>query len=204
VFEANFDDPALRRVLSDACAVPDARRIWGETSTTRPYDTYDGDRPVVIGSGEVRILDVKVLDGLGRPRQRFRNGDTLVVAVTFRTTEPVESPIFGVALFRDDGVYVFGPNTRYDGVLEGTYNGIYTYFIVYPELPLLAGNYRISIAVFDKSHLKPHVWHNQLYEIEILQDVEDHGLVRLKHGWGLITHHTPDTDGTAGDGEPDA
>ncbi len=191
-YQASLDDPELQRVLLQACALPEARRLWEETTDTSPYDNYDGDKPVVIGSGEVRVLDIKILDDLGRPRQRFRTGDSMVVAVTFRTTEPVEKPIFGVALFRDDGTYVFGPNTRFDGVLDGIYHGIYTFFIAYPQLPLLAGNYRISIAVFDKSHLKPHVWHNQLYDIEVLQDVEDHGLVRLDHGWGLITHHLPD------------
>ena len=39
-------------------------------------------------------------------RERFRTGEDLIVAVTFRTTEPVSRPIFGVALFRADGVYV--------------------------------------------------------------------------------------------------
>jgi hypothetical protein len=129
------------------------------------------------------------LDALGRPRHRFRTGDTLVVAVTFRTTEPVDDPIFGVAIFRNDAVYVHGPNTRYDSVLEGQYHGVYTFFAAFPELPLLAGNYRISVAIFDKNHLKPHVWHNQLYEFEVAQTCEDHGLVQLNHAWGLITHH---------------
>ena len=94
----------------------------------------------------------------------------------------------GVAIHRNDGVYVYGPNNRFDEVLDGTYDGIYTYFIHYPSLPLLAGSYRVSIAVFDKDHLKPHVWHNQLYDFEVAQDVEDHGLVRMKHAWGLLTH----------------
>jgi hypothetical protein len=94
----------------------------------------------------------------------------------------------GVAIHRNDGVYVYGPNNRFDEVLDGTYDGIYTYYIHYPHLPLLAGTYRISVAVFDKHHLKPHVWHNQLYDFEVAQDVEDHGLVRMEHAWGLMTH----------------
>ncbi len=187
-YEATVDDPQLKSTIMEACAIADPRGTWNESLQARPYDQYDGDKPIIVGSGEVRVLEVRIMDNLGRPRHRFRTGDTMVVAVTFRTTEPVERPIFGVALFRDDGTYVYGPNTRYDGVLDRTYHGIFTYFIVYPRLPLLAGTFRISIAVFDSSHLKPHVWHNQLYEIELLQDVEDHGLVRLPHAWGMITH----------------
>ncbi|MFH1467172.1 MAG: ABC transporter ATP-binding protein [Pseudomonadota bacterium] len=188
-YQASVDDPELQRVLLETCAVPDAPALFRQGIATEPYEHYDGEHPIVIGSGEIRVMEVRLLDGLGRPRTKLHTGEKLVVAVTFRTSEPVERPIFGVAVFRDDGVYVFGPNTRFDGVLDGTYHGIYTFFIVYPRLELLAGRYRFSIAAFDKSHLKPHVWHNQLYDLEVVQDCEDHGLCQLEHGWGLITHH---------------
>jgi ABC-type polysaccharide/polyol phosphate transport system ATPase subunit len=187
-FTATVDDPVLKAAILEATALPDAEAMWAESVETTPYDVTDGDVPVVQGSGEVRIHRVQVLDGDARPRQRFRTGDDLVVAVTFRTTEPVPDPIFGVALFRSDGVYIHGPNSRYDRVLGGTYHGIYTFFIRWRRLPLLSGRYRLSVAVFDKGHLKPHVWHNQLYDFEVVAEVEDHGTVLLDHAWGLIAH----------------
>ena len=187
-YQATVDDPRLKAAITEACAVPDAAAQWAEHIETEAYDVVDGDTAIVQGTGEVRVQSVRILDGAGRPRERFRTGEDLVVAVTFRTTEPVEDPIFGAAIFRADGVYIHGPNTRYDGVLAGTYHGIYTYFIRWPALPLLSGRYRLSIAVFDKSHLKPHVWHNQLHDFEVVAEEEDHGVVLLEHAWGLITH----------------
>jgi lipopolysaccharide transport system ATP-binding protein len=185
---ATADDPQLRANVLAATRLDDAAGLWAEQTETTPFDVVDGDTPVVQGTGEVRVIAVHVLDGQGRPRERFRTGEDLVVAVTFRTTEPVERPIFGVAIFRGDGVYIHGPNTRYDGVLDGTYHGIYTFFIRWKALPLLSGRFRLSVAVFDKSHLKPHVWHNQLYDFEVAAGVDDHGVVLLDHAWGLITH----------------
>lgn len=188
-YRATVDDPELRRVVTEACALPDAAAIWADQVSSPAPERYDQDNQVLIqGSGEVRVLRVQLLDGRGQPRERYRTGEDLVVAVTFRTTHPIERPIMGVALHRNDGTYVYGPNTRFDGVLEGVYDGIYTFFVVYQDLPLLAGSYRVSVAVFDKTHLKPHVWHNQLYEFEVAQDVEDHGLVRIEHAWGLLAH----------------
>ena len=187
-FEATVDDPQLKQAVLEACQLPDADAIWTASAETAPVDVVDGDVPVMQGTGEVQILNVAVLDANGRPRARFRTGEDLVVTVTFRTSEPVPDPIFGVAIFRNDGVYVHGPNTRYDKVLGGTYHGLYTFFIQWRRLPLLAGKYRLSVAVFDKNHLKPHIWHNQLYDFEVAQEVEDHGLVLLDHAWGLITH----------------
>ena len=186
-YEATADDPRLQQAVMTACQLPDPEGLWTEQETT-PFDISDGNMPVIQGSGEVRILSVKVLDAGGRPRIRFRTTEDMVVAVTFRTTERVERPIFGVAMFRSDGVYIHGPNTRFDHVLDGDYHGIYTFFIQWKRLPMLAGRYRLSVAVFDKAHLKPHVWHNQLYDFEIISDIEDHGLLQLDHAWGLITH----------------
>ncbi len=187
-YRATVDDPILRRAVMSACLLPEAGEIWAQTRGTEQYDHYDGDTPVVIGSGEVRVLNVQLLDGRGHPRTRYRTGEGMIVAVTFRTTEPVVEPIMGIAVHRNDGIYVYGPNTRFDGVLAGTFHGIYTYFLHYPDLPLLSGRYRVSVAVFDRNHIKPHVWHNQLYDFEVAQEVEDHGLVQLQHAWGLITH----------------
>ena len=79
-------------------------------------------------------------------------------------------------------------NALQTGVLDGVYNGIYTFFIQWKALPLLGGRYRLSVAVFDKGHLKPHVWHNQLHDFEVVADIDDHGMAVLDHAWGLITH----------------
>lgn len=182
------DDPGLRLRLTQACALADPMGLFQAEVEAAPR-RMDGETPLVVGTGEIRILRVQLLDDQGVERSRFRTGEDLVVAVTVRTTEPVERPIFGVALFRDDGTYVFGPNTRFDGVLDRSWHGVYTWFIRYPQLPLLAGSYRISVAFFDSGHIRPHVWHNQLYEIRVSQEAEDHGLVQLPHRWGVIVHH---------------
>lgn len=181
-------DPTLVAAVLAATRLPDSLATWDDTPDAAAPELTHGDVPVIQGTGEVRILSVQVLDRAGVVRDRFRTGDDLVVAVTFRTTERVARPIFGVAIFRNDGTYVHGPNTRYDGVLDGDYDGIYTFWVRWTALPLLAGSYRLSVAVFDQAHLKPHVWHNQLYEFEVGGEVEDHGLVRLEHAWGLISH----------------
>ncbi|HCH62499.1 MAG: hypothetical protein CL927_01365, partial [Deltaproteobacteria bacterium] len=186
--QSTMDDPDLSRAVQQGCLLPEASALWSEQVQTEAYDINDGDTPLVQGSGEVRVLSVRILDSRGRPRERFQTGEDLVVAVTFRTTMVVERPIFGVAIFRADGVYIHGPNTRYDKVLDGHFQGIYTFWIAWKRLPLLRGRYRLSIAVFDKNHLKPHVWHNQLHDFEVVSDLEDHGTVLMDHGWGLITH----------------
>ena len=183
-------DPAVRSRVEAACALPGAAEIFA-TPPGDPPRRMDGDTPAVVGTGEIRVLRVQILDAEGHPRDRFRTFDDLIVAVTVRTTEPVDDPVFGVAIFRDDGTYVFGPNTRYDAVLSGRWHGVYTWFVRYPNLPLLQGTYRLSVAFFDQGHVRPLVWHNQLYEIRVTQDLHDHGLVHLPHRWGALSWYEP-------------
>lgn len=186
-YNCTSNDPKLKQAMLNANFVKYPEEHFGEEQTT-PFDTVDGDRPIIQGSGEVRIFEVQILDQEGHTRESFETGEDIVVSVSFRTTEPIQNPIFGVAMFRDDNLYIHGPNTKFDRVLEGTYHGVYTFFIRWKEIPLLSGNYLLSIAVFDEHHIRPHIWHNQLYTFSIRSPVEDHGLLLLEHEWGMITH----------------
>ena len=136
-----------------------------------------------------------MLDESGAERERYWSGEALVIAVTIRTTEVIIDPIFGAAIHRDDGVYVFGPNTGFDQVLKGRYHGVYTFYLHYPSLPLLHGNFRVSVAVFDAGHLKAYVWHNEMYPFKVEQQVEDHGIVAIPHSWGVLAWHEVTPDG---------
>jgi ABC-type polysaccharide/polyol phosphate transport system ATPase subunit len=183
-------DPELEAMVREATWLPDATTELAKTEVVADYEQTHGERPIITGTGEVRILRVRTLDSEGREKDNFTTGEALTVACTFKTLVPVENPVLGIALFRNDELYVYGPNTRFDEVrkMEGTYDGVYTFFISYPRLPLLNGVYRISVALYDKGHIRPHCWHNQLYEIRVSCARDDHGVIEIPHHWGLITH----------------
>ena len=123
----------------------------------------------------------------GHPRSSFETGEDIVVSVSFRTTEPVHNPIFGIALFRDDNLYI--PWSKYK-TRSGFRRNLPRILLFYSleENPPLVGNYVLSIAVFDEHHIRPHIWHNQLYSFSIHSTIEDHGILLLHHEWGMITH----------------
>lgn len=195
-YRSTSPDRALKQSIVRATHVPDADTLVAADPAQQSVELGDPDNPVVTGSGEVEFLAVQLLNGDGKIAEEVSSFAPLTVAVTFRTLKPVADPILGVAIFRNDGVYVFGPNTRFDNVeqMEGVYDGVYSYFIHYPKLPLLEGTYRLSVAAYDKNHIKPHIWHNQLYELKVHSAVEDHGLVHIDHQWGLVTHASGDRE----------
>jgi ABC-type polysaccharide/polyol phosphate transport system ATPase subunit len=133
------------------------------------------------GTGEVVIEGVRLTDGDGGERALFRSGETLRVEVLFHAPRPVESPVMGVALFRDDGVYCYGPNTKFDGVLAGSYAGRYLLIAEFPELPLLTGSYEASVAFYDKDHVYAYAWDHRMYPFRVVSERPDHGVVQLRH-----------------------
>lgn len=140
---------------------------------------------VQAGTGEIEITNVRITDDRGNERTDFSSGDTLRVEVSFRTTRPISSPTMGVAIFRDDGVYCTGPNTKFDGVLSGLYDGSYVFCADFEDPPLLTGVYEISVAFYDADHIYAYAWRHRAWMIRFSSANLDHGLVRIPHRFSV-------------------
>ena len=75
------------------------------------------------GSYEIKIVDVKIIDNTGTERYFFKTGETLTVQLKYHANKAIENPTFGVAIFSNDGTYVYGSNTRVDNLFFGTIEG---------------------------------------------------------------------------------
>lgn len=136
------------------------------------------------GSGRVRIVGVRLLDGTGREKQNFRTGEPLVVEMRYRASERVERPVFGLAIHRSDGVHITGPNTQFAGLdlpyIEG--EGIITYTV--PSLPLLEGLYLLSVSSHNWEDTEMFDYHDRLYAFWVLPSGgERYGLVAIGGRW---------------------
>jgi len=98
--------------------------------------------------------------------------------------EPVLEPFFGVSIFRNDGVYCYGINTRMDNIkLRGEpHRG--TVELTFPELPLLPGNYEISLGFFDRDS-RPLIFQHKQYAIRVRADQVNEGLMVMPHHWDV-------------------
>ena len=136
------------------------------------------------GTGAVEITSVDVLSG-GRPAATVRTRDAVTIRLHYRCAAPVERPVFGVAIHRDDGVHVTGPNTRTSGLaidrVEGT--GAVDYAI--EGLPLLPGRYLVSAAVYDHDLITPFDHRDRVVPLVVVEGgtAERLGIVELGAGW---------------------
>ena len=134
------------------------------------------------------ITQVEFHDGTGNVHRIFGTGLPLVARIHYLAHRRIERPAFGVAIYREDGTQVNGPNTVQSGfeidAIEGP--GFVDYWIA--ALPLLAGRYEFTAAIYDHSSTYPYDHHHRAYTFEVQPDVtlEKEGVVHIDCHW---EHH---------------
>jgi lipopolysaccharide transport system ATP-binding protein len=98
-------------------------------------------------TGEIQITGVEFIDGEGNETSLFYTGQPLTIRIKYEARKKLERPVFGLALYTENGTQINGPNTLFSGLgipaIEGT--GYVDYYVA--ELPLLAGRYSVTVAV---------------------------------------------------------
>ncbi|MEM3433519.1 MAG: ABC transporter ATP-binding protein, partial [Candidatus Methanomethyliaceae archaeon] len=171
------------RLVADDAAEAVVRRYleqtWGRGET--PQSAGDERR---WGTGKIRIVQVRLLDGEGRERQRFRTGEPLVVEIRYRVEGRVERPVFGLAIHRSDGIHITGPNTQFAGLDIPAVEGEGTVIYTIPALPLLAGLYHISVSAHNWEDTEMYDYHDRLYAFRVLPgEGERYGVVTFWGQW---------------------
>lgn len=138
------------------------------------------------GNGDAKITDVKVLDGDGNEKTVFHVGDAIKVRIAYKVNKKVEDGVFGIGIFRNDGVFCYGTNTRIDrlerfdiiedGVLE----------IEMPKADLLPGKYLVDLAI-ECGRGIPVDYYKEACVFETYSKRGDSGIARIDQKW-----HMPD------------
>jgi hypothetical protein len=139
------------------------------------------------GSYEVEIAGVEFLNAAGKPQAEFRTGETLVARIHYEAHQAILRPVFGIAIYRADGMHISGPNTDFSGYTIPSIAGRGCIDVTIDALPFLEGNYSVSAAVYDEARIHPYDSHERRYQFRIVPGgVRDqYGLVHLPVHWKL-------------------
>ena len=152
------------------------------------------------GTRQAEIARVEVLDGSGRPQYVFDSGEPMQVRITYRCPDPVADPVFGIGIFRSDGVHVYGTNTRAAHIKIPQIAGSGSVVFRIDELNLLEGGYALSVAITDREDRVTYDHWDRRIELHVRQDhLADSGLVRMPSEWSITPSPTPPRgEGTIG------
>lgn len=158
-----------------------------ESERLRLAPEEEPEAPRRWGSQKIEICQVKLTGKEDREQTIFQTGEPLTLHMDYHAHEAVNYPNFGIAIHRQDGTLVTGPNTALASLelpsLVG--KGSITYTI--PSLPLLEGLYQFSVAIVNQSDTETFDYHDRLYPFRVINHSgpikERYGLVTLNGEW---------------------
>ena len=145
------------------------------------------------GTREVEITRVDFLDSHGRPHDVFYTGEPVIIRMHYEAHQPIDEPVFGLAIYHRSGFHINGPNNRFGGypipAIAGT--GYVDYII--DELPLLEGEYLVSVSVYDAAllHAFDHRQRQFLLTVQTPSIGERFGSVLIRSRWNWHQDHVP-------------
>lgn len=136
------------------------------------------------GSEEIRFRSVRFLDGAGRDCFLHESGAPATIEMAFEASREVSDPVFGIAIYRNDGLWVYGTNTAIDNlpIPRVTGTGIVRFHM--PALHLIEGPYYLAVAVHARDGTPYDFW-QRCWEFSVYSRVRDVGVYRPEHRWEI-------------------
>lgn len=143
---------------------------------------------VRMGSGEVEITGVATMDISGKEHDTFVSGSPFAVRIDYQCHKPVSHLAFGLSIYAEDGTWVTSPNSLAQKTSIQVKERGSVYYVV-ESLPLRAGIYNLTVAVFDGSIAPLYAPYDHLHYVHRFTIVErekpipQDGLVEFPHRW---------------------
>ncbi len=164
VLECEADDGEEIENMSDEEAAQKNRKRWG--------------------NGMARIQLIELLDENGSDSILFETGKNIIVKLHYHVKQKVEDAVIGIGVFRNDGVHVYGTNTRIDKLDEFCLEKDGTVCLVLENVNLLPGQYTIDLAIQSGMGM-PIDYFREAKKVEFFTTKDDVGLTRINHQWEL-------------------
>ncbi len=137
------------------------------------------------GSGDVEITAVRFLNAHGEAQKTFQTGEAMTIEMAYIAHKQVNNPEFGLAIFRQDGVHVNGPNTKLAGIDMGLIQGPGLVRYQVESLPLMPARYQVTTAVHDSQTHRCYDYHENAYTFHVVPGsaTELEGLLAIPATW---------------------
>ena len=134
------------------------------------------------GTGEVRI-DAVTLHTAGAATHVLHSGDPAEIRLAYTAAPEVRAAIFGLTIYRDDGVSVYGTNTEIDELtVDLRPSGTISFRA--EHLPLLPGRYELDVAVLSPEH-HTYDYHSKRFAFRVSGAASEMGTSRIEHRWEI-------------------
>lgn len=136
------------------------------------------------GSADAVFSKYRILDVEGQEQTTFKTGEKMILDLSYEVKKPVEDAVFGFGLFRNDGLWCYGTNTRIDHLNNFNINKDGHYQVVLEDVSLIPGQYWIDITI-EWGEGNPVDYFKKALQFEVVSNIGDVGVARVQHNWKL-------------------
>lgn len=136
------------------------------------------------GNGKAAIEKITLLKADAQPGISFKTGDQIKIRIDYSVKEFVKDAIFGIGIFRVDGVHCYGTNTRIDQLEEFDLKEDGTVYFSVDSLHLLQGSYSLDVAI-ESDVGTPVDYFREACRFDMFSSMQDVGVSRVEHKWEM-------------------
>jgi ABC-2 type transport system ATP-binding protein len=136
------------------------------------------------GNHDIKFTSVMLTDESGNQKDAFETGESMNIEIKYKVNKPIENPVFGMAIFRNDDVLCYGTNTHVDriDISEMNQNGVVKFQA--ENNNLLAGEYSLDVAVVDKNDFSfMYDYIKGVLKFNMFTVDGETGVSRIDHSW---------------------
>lgn len=171
----------------EAARLENKKSVKTDKEETKAEDRQQEETPkekARWGNGKARITNIKIMDNTGKEKTSFRSGEDIAIRYEYEVKSIVKDAVFGVGIFRADGIDCYGTNTRLDKLKEFDLTKDGQVEIVLKNVNLLSGTYTLDFAIESDMGIAVDFW-KKAKKIEIYSVTDEVGILRFEHEWRL-------------------
>lgn len=136
------------------------------------------------GSKDCMFTKINILDADGNPQKTFRTGEEMILDLHYECKKKVTDAVFGFGIFRSDGLWCYGTNTRIDHKDNFDIERDGSYRVDLKELMLIPAEYWVDVTI-EYGEGNPVDYYKEALRFEVVSKVSDVGVLRIPHEWTL-------------------
>ena len=162
----------------DSCEAPEQK----EKKQKEILPDFCSPLSIRIGNKMIEFTDVVLMDVKGTKKTIFKTGESFIVQMRYKKQHGVSEGNFGIGIFRDDGVHVYGTNTLIENgsLVHVNEEGVVS--IVIKDNCLLPAKYMLDVAIHSADGIRYDDIRNIIPFI-VTADKRDIGVCRLDNYW---------------------
>ena len=142
------------------------------------------DEPNHWGTGEIRIQAVRLLGRDGTHKHLFQCGEPLTIEIDYEAFCSAEDVVFGIGIYRGDGLFCYGSNTELEKVELSLSPGPGMIKVQFARFGFIEGTYSLDVAIHT-SKGAAFDYYRGYHSFAIRSRWKDMGVYRPEHRWSI-------------------